>query len=182
MENPTQPTSEATPATHHLTDAAALTILASCLSQSFESNREWSKFGLDKDERACQEAELRDLEAAEAWLAKPATTDKQTLALETALRICKGDGAHALTPDEVDEVAYQLGRFLRRTLGCFAPVITPNDVRNSGNEGAETLTDEEAQDVCMIMDDNESTASTVNEAVAELVYQAIEDRKGDATK
>jgi hypothetical protein len=127
MENPTQPTSEATPATHN-------------------------------------------------------PNEKQTAALALALDICRKGDAHALTPDEVDEVAYQLGRFLRRTLGCFAPVITPNDIRNSGNEGAETLTDEEAQDVCMIMDDNESTASTVNEAVAELVYQAIEDRKGDATK
>lgn len=106
--------------------------------------------------------------------------DKQAEALALALAINRNDGAHALTPDEVDEMAYQLGRFLRRTLGCYAPVITPNDVRNSGNEGAETLTDDEAESICEEMDDNEGVASTVNEAFAELVYQAIQERKGDA--
>ena len=125
MENQNQPTSEATPATHH--------------------------------------------------------ENKQANALALALAISRNDGAHALTPDEVDELAYQLGRFLRRTLGCYAPVITPNDVRNSGNEGAETLTDDEAEGICETMDDAEGVASTVNEAFAELVYQAIKDRnEGDA--
>jgi hypothetical protein len=102
--------------------------------------------------------------------------NKQADALALALAISRNDGAHALTPDEVDEVAYQLGRFLRRTLGCYAPVITPNDIRNSGNEGAETLTDDEAEGICETMDDAEGVASTVNEAAAELVYQAIKDR------
>jgi hypothetical protein len=107
--------------------------------------------------------------------------DKQAAALMTALAICRKGDAHALTPDEVDEVAYQLGRFLRRTLGCFAPVITPNDIRNSGNEGAETLTDEEVDDVCSWLDDNEGISETVNEAAAELIYQVIKDREeGDA--
>jgi hypothetical protein len=116
--------------------------------------------------------------------ATPATHNpnaKQLAALETALRICKGDGNHALTPDEVDEVAYQLGRFLRRTLGCYAPVITPNDIRNSGNEGAETMTDDEVDEVCRWLDDNEGISETVNEAIGCLVFEVIENRnEGDA--
>jgi hypothetical protein len=60
-------------------------------------------------------------------------------------------------------------------------VITPNDIRNSGNEGAETLTDEEVDDVCSWLDDNEGISETVNEAAAELIYQVIKDREeGDA--
>lgn len=47
----------------------ALRILASCLSQAFEANREWRRFAADGQERADQEAELTELERAEAWLA-----------------------------------------------------------------------------------------------------------------
>ncbi len=106
--------------------------------------------------------------------------DKQAAALMTALAICHNDGAHALTPDEVDEVAYQLGRFLRRTLNCYAPVITPNDIRNSGNEGAETLADDEVERVCDLLDDNEGIAETINEAIGCLVYEVQQEREGDA--
>lgn len=58
--------SEGTTPTHN---DEALRILASCLSQAFESNREWRKFCDEGQERADQEAELAELKKAEAWIA-----------------------------------------------------------------------------------------------------------------
>lgn len=79
MENQNQPTSEGTKPTHNMTDAEALRILASCLSQSLEANREWRKFVRPgSQEEADQLAELRELEAAETWLAKPEPTADET--------------------------------------------------------------------------------------------------------
>lgn len=67
MKNPTQPNSDGT--TPKPTNTEALSILAGCLAQSFQANREWEKFarGLP-DQHADQQAELAALKAAEAWL------------------------------------------------------------------------------------------------------------------
>ena len=45
MENPTQPTSEATPATHNpKADAEAFAVINGILDEAFENNRERAKF------------------------------------------------------------------------------------------------------------------------------------------
>lgn len=73
MENPNTPTpSGTTPgaasAGSGQETAEALRILASCLSQAYENNREWRKFCQDPIERADQDAELAELDKAQAWL------------------------------------------------------------------------------------------------------------------
>ena len=74
MENPNTPTPSGTSpgaasAGSGQDHNEALRILASCLSQAFEANREWRRFASNGQERADQEAELAELERAEAWLA-----------------------------------------------------------------------------------------------------------------
>ena len=73
MENPNTPTPSGTSpgaasAGSGQETAEALRILASCLSQAFEANREWRRFAAKGQERADQEAELAELERAQAWL------------------------------------------------------------------------------------------------------------------
>ena len=96
----------------------ALRILASCLSQAFESNRAWRKFCDDPQERADQEAELAELEKADAWFA---TLPEGEIEIKprSAIRLVYG------SLEAVD--THDLTRELMRR-GCAVAVISHEDV------------------------------------------------------
>ena len=157
MENPTQPNSDG--AAPKLTNTEALSILANCLAQSFQANREWEKFarGLP-DQAADQQAELAALIAAEAWLdalpqpvafapqdGRPAVSIREGLAdMNKRLYEAAENLGGGCLADELESLARLASRLTSTELsevstldlegellrrGCACVVITPDDVR-----------------------------------------------------